>query len=154
MNARRRFIRDSAEGVSRFGGSDASDLRRNAHSADSFTLQKHARLTTLPASRQLSGTEIDRRIRNLAEALELTEALYKLPAELSGGMRYRAAMGRAFAAPSELLILDEPFRGLDEALKRRIIDRMWEAETQGKTVLLITHRPEDSETLAQYALRL
>ena len=84
----------------------------------------------------------------------MTEALYKLPAELSGGMRYRAAMGRAFAAPSELLILDEPFRGLDEALKRRIIDRMWEAETQGKTVLLITHRPEDSETLAQHALRL
>ena len=154
LNARRRFIRDSAEGVSRFGGSDASDLRRNAHSADSFTLQKHARLTTLPASRQLSGTEIDRRIRNLAEALELTEALYKLPAELSGGMRYRAAMGRAFAAPSELLILDEPFRGLDEALKRRIIDRMWEAETQGKTVLLITHRPEDSETLAQRTLTL
>ena len=52
------------------------------------------------------------------------------------------------------MILDEPFRGLDEALKRRITDRMWEAETQGKTVLLITHRPEDSETLAQYALRL
>ena len=154
LNARRRSICDSPKGVSRFGGSDASDLRRNAHSADSFTLQKHARLTALPASRQLSGEEIDRRIRGLAEALELTDVLDKLPAELSGGMRYRAAMGRALAAPSEFLIIDEPFRGLDEALKQRIIDRTWEAETQGKTVLLITHRPEDSETLAQHALRL
>ena len=96
LNARRRFIRDSAEGVSRFGGSDASDLRRNAHSADSFTLQKHARLTTLPASRQLSGTEIDRRIRNLAEALELTEALYKLPAELSGVYALSRSHGQSF----------------------------------------------------------
>ena len=154
LNARRRFICSDAVGASCPRGSDASDLRRNTHSADLFTLQKHARLTALPASRQLSGAEIDRRIRDLAEALELTETLYKLPAELSGGMRYRAAMGRALAAPSELLILDEPFRGLDEALKRRIIDRTWEAETQGKTVLLITHRPEDSETLAQRTLTL
>ena len=129
-------------------------MRRNTHAADLFTLQKHARLTALPASRQLSGAEIDRRIHELAEALELTDVLNKLPAELSGGMRYRAAMGRALAAPSELLILDEPFRGLDEALKQRIIDRTWEAETQGKTVLLITHRPEDSETLAQRTLTL
>lgn len=154
LNARRRFICSDAVGASCPRGSDASDLRRNTHAADLFTLQKHARLTALPASRQLSGAEIDRRIHELAEALELTDVLNKLPAELSGGMRYRAAMGRALAAPSELLILDEPFRGLDEALKRRIIDRTWEAETQGKTVLLITHRPEDSETLAQRTLTL
>ena len=104
--------------------------------------------------RTLTGQETDRRIRDLAEALELTDALDKLPEELSGGMRYRAAMGRAFAAPSELLILDEPFRGLDEKLRARVIERLWRSETADKTVLLITHRPEDSAQLADRKIAL
>ena len=104
--------------------------------------------------RTLTGQEIDRRIRDLAEALELTDALDKLPEELSGGMRCRVAMGRAFAAPTEFLILDEPFRGLDEKLRARVIKRLWQSETGGKTVLLITHRPEDSKQLADRKLVL
>ena len=114
---------------------------------DGFSAVDNIRLVT---GKALGEGEIRRHLEELGLAGSLDQPVR----ELSGGMRYRAAMGRAFAAPSELLILDEPFRGLDEALKRRIIDRMWEAETQGKTVLLITHRSEDSETLAQYALRL
>ena len=73
---------------------------------------------------------------------------------LSGGNQQQVVLCKWMMKSPKLLILDEPFRGLDEALKRRIIDRMWEAETQGKTVLLITHRPEDSETLAQRTLTL
>ena len=107
-----------------------------------------------PAVHFLTGEEIDQRVRKLAEALELADALDKLPDELSGGMRCRAAMGRTFAPPSEFLILDEPFRGLDEALRARIIDRLWETETRGKTVLLITHSPEDGEQLADRKLNL
>ena len=75
LNARRRFICSDAVGASCPRGSDASDLRRNTHAADLFTLQKHARLTALPASRQLSVTEIDRRIHELADALELADVL-------------------------------------------------------------------------------
>ena len=117
-------------------------------------LDRRRRLPHGSAVRLMTAEEIDRRVRKLAEALELTDALDKLPDELSGGMRCRAAMGRTFAPPSELLILDEPFRGLDEALRTRIIDRLWETETRGKTVLLITHRPEDCEQLADRKLNL
>ena len=52
------------------------------------------------------------------------------------------------------MILDEPFRGLDDALKDRIIDRLWENETAGKTVILITHSAEDAERLADKVVEL
>lgn len=93
-------------------------------------------------------------IKELAEQLEIGTELWKLPAELSGGQRHRAALARTFAADAPLMILDEPFRGLDDALKDRIIDRMWERVTTGKTVILITHSAEDAERLADKILEL
>ena len=94
------------------------------------------------------GCRDGNRIKGLAEQLEIEDELWKLPEELSGGQRHRAALARAFAADAPLLILDEPFRGLDTALKGRIIDRLWQQETAGKTVILITHSAEDAERLA------
>lgn len=93
-------------------------------------------------------------IKELAEQLEIGTELWKLPAELSGGQRHRAALARTFAADAPLMILDEPFRGLDDALKDRIIDRLWERVTTGKTVILITHSAEDAERLADKILEL
>ena len=52
------------------------------------------------------------------------------------------------------MILDEPFRGLDSGLKARIIDRLWENETAGRTVLLITHSEGDADRLADKILGL
>lgn len=94
------------------------------------------------------------RIKELAEELEIGTELWKLPDELSGGQRHRAALARTFAADTPLMILDEPFRGLDGALKDRIIDRLWQVETAGKTVILITHSAEDAERLADKILEL
>ena len=80
---------------------------------------------------------------------ELTEVRKKKIAKLSGGMKHRAALGRTFLAEANLLILDEPFRGLDEELKNRIIERLWEKTTEGKTVLLISHNAEDCNKLSE-----
>ena len=93
-------------------------------------------------------------IKELADQLEIGTELWKLPAELSGGQRHRAALARTFAADAPLMILDEPFRGLDAALKDRIIDRLWQGVTTGKTVILITHSAEDAERLADKILEL
>lgn len=101
----------------------------------------------------IGGGDMER-IKELAEQLEIGTKLWKLPAELSGGQRHRAALARTFAADSPLMILDEPFRGLDDALKDRIIDRLWERVTTGKTVILITHSAEDAERLADKILEL
>ena len=93
-------------------------------------------------------------IKNLARQLEIETELWKLPDELSGGQRHRAALARTFAADASLIILDEPFRGLDGALKDRLIDRLWQSETACRTVLLITHIEEDAESLSDKILEL
>ena len=80
----------------------------------------------------------------MAQELEISDALWKLPDQLSGGMKHRVAMGRTFLADANLMILDEPMRGLDIQLKKRIMDRLWKKSISGKTVLVITHSREDA----------
>ena len=100
------------------------------------------------------GAECSARVRALAERLEISDTLWQLPAALSGGMKHRAALARAFAADAGLLILDEPFRGLDEELKERIVNRLWKEETAEKTVILITHSPDDAAELVDMIVRI
>ena len=59
--------------------------------------------------------------KQITEKLEITDILNKYPNELSGGQKQRVALGRALAAKADLLLLDEPLNGLDEALKIRIM---------------------------------
>lgn len=64
----------------------------------------------------------------------------------SGGMRRRVAIVRAILAKSDLIIMDEPFRGLDEALKLNVIEYIKE-NTKGKTVIVVTHEKVDVQLL-------
>ena len=59
---------------------------------------------------------------------------------LSGGMRRRVAILRALLAPSDLLLLDEPFRSLDDATRRLVMEDV-KARIGSRTVLLVTHDP-------------
>jgi len=64
----------------------------------------------------------------------------KKPEELSGGMKQRLAIARTFAYPSTLLLMDEPFQGLDIKLKNSIIEsflKLWSEDN--RTVIFITH---------------
>lgn len=106
----------------------------------------------LVSEESMTAEEKDERIRALVINLEIEEALWKIPGELSGGMGHRVALARTFAAKRPLIILDEPFRGLDEGLKERIIKKMWKEETENKTVLLITHNSEDCKMMADNTL--
>lgn len=58
--------------------------------------------------------------------------------ELSGGMRQRVSILRALFSEYDVLFLDEPFKGLDETLKRDVMAYVKE-KTAGKTVVLVTH---------------
>ncbi|MFR8547241.1 MAG: ATP-binding cassette domain-containing protein [Lachnospiraceae bacterium] len=70
---------------------------------------------------------------------------------LSGGMRRRVAIARALAAPCELLVMDEPFAGLDDQTKRRTICSILQYR-KGRTLLVVTHQEEDCELLGADAV--
>ena len=76
------------------------------------------------------------------EEVELSEAADKPIRELSGGMQRRAAIARALAFGGDLLILDEPLKGLDDELKKRVASRI---KAHFSTLLLITHSEEEAE---------
>ncbi|MCL2217193.1 MAG: ATP-binding cassette domain-containing protein [Defluviitaleaceae bacterium] len=76
----------------------------------------------------------------------LADSMYKKAAELSGGMKRRVCLCRALIADYDLLILDEPFKGLDSGIKPSIMD-MVKSHAAGKTVICITHDPAEAEFL-------
>lgn len=78
---------------------------------------------------------------NLKE-IGMTEYEGKSVKNLSGGMRRRVALVRAVLADYDVLIMDEPFKGLDESLKKQVINYI-KKRTEGKTVLIITHDKEE-----------
>ena len=66
------------------------------------------------------------------------------PAALSGGMRQRVALARALCTDADLLLLDEPFRGMDEDLHARMRDLIRECRL-GKTTVIVTHDAQDAQ---------
>jgi ABC-type nitrate/sulfonate/bicarbonate transport system ATPase subunit len=83
------------------------------------------------------------------ERVELAEVAEALPAALSGGMRMRVALARAWVQPPRLLLMDEPFAALD-ALTRRRMHQQFQAlwEPSRPTVLLVTHDVDEAVLLA------
>lgn len=86
----------------------------------------------------------------MLEAVGLAGAEKKLPCELSGGMRRRVNIARALAAKSDLLLLDEPFQGLDPQLKKEKIAPLITEYAKNKPVVLVTHESSDLEYIGKY----
>ncbi len=101
-------------------------------------------LTALENVLLASGRKREREARDMLVRLGLGESLAVPAAELSGGMRRRCALARSLCAEFDLLALDEPFKGLDEANRRTAMDAV---RTFGgdKTVLLVTHDAAEAE---------
>lgn len=78
------------------------------------------------------------------EEMGLGAAADKYPPQLSGGMRQRVAVARALALEAQLLILDEPFKALDEDLRRQVISRVNDTDA---AILLVTHDRKEAQAL-------
>lgn len=81
------------------------------------------------------------------------ECLGRPVSTLSGGMKRRTAILRAVLAPSHMLLMDEPFTGLDEALKLEVIRYILE-NRRGRFLLITTHQEEDIRLLGGVRLSL
>jgi NitT/TauT family transport system ATP-binding protein len=90
-------------------------------------------------------------IDEILKEMELKEFKYFYPDKLSGGMKQRVALARAFSYPSDLLLMDEPFKSLDLELRYNLMERfmkMWAREKP--TVILVTHDIQAAVMLSHY----
>ena len=107
-----------------------------------------------PKNMGLSEEEVDRRVRDSAAYVGLSEELLeKSPFDLSGGEKRRAAIAGVMAMEPQVLILDEPTAGLDPRGREQVLSMIREYQkTKGTTVLLVTHSMEDVARVADRVL--
>jgi len=74
-------------------------------------------------------------------------------AKLSGGMKRRVTIVRALLPESDIIIMDEPFKGLDDELKEQVIKYV-KQKTMGKTVIIVTHDKEEVDALSAKMISL
>ena len=92
-------------------------------------------------------------VKEALAALGLSEAAYEKVNVLSGGMKRRVAILRALLSDYELLVLDEPFKGLDEELRSVTAEYILK-KNAGRTVIMVTHDPAEAELLDAEIIRL
>jgi sulfate/thiosulfate transport system ATP-binding protein len=106
-------------------------------------------LRVRPRRERPRAGEIDRRVRDLLDLVQLGGMGKRYPAQLSGGQRQRVALARALAVEPRVLLLDEPFGALDAKVRRDL--RRWLRDVHdrtGHTTLFVTHDQEEALELA------
>jgi nitrate/nitrite transport system ATP-binding protein len=114
-----------------------------------MTVTQNVRLAVRSAYPSWSGRQVDDCVTRYIDMVGLAGAERKRPAALSGGMKQRVGLARAFATEPKVLLLDEPFAQID-ALTRGVIQeelvRMWTASRN--TVFMVTHDVDEAILLS------
>lgn len=103
----------------------------------------------------LGDDEIDAKVAEALEAVELTAAADKYPADISGGMQKRAALARAMVRDAEIVLYDEPTSGLDpvtSVMIHKLIKKF--NKTRGVTSVVVTHDLAGAMSIADRILLL
>lgn len=97
-----------------------------------------------------SAAEVDKKVREAAEILQLTHLLDRLPKQLSGGQRQRVAIGRAIVKEPRVFLFDEPLSNLDAALRvqTRLEIAKLHANIGTASMIYVTHDQVEAMTLA------
>ena len=113
-------------------------LFQNAALFDSMTVGENAAFP-LRRHTRLSDHEIRDRAKQKLADVGLEREFDKMPADLSGGMKKRAALARAMALDPGILLVDEPSAGLDPITSREIDELLVERKRGGTTLVVVTH---------------
>lgn len=120
-----------------------------------MTVRQNVALAVDQVFRDASKAERAARVEKYIAMVNLTPAMDKRPAELSGGMRQRVSVARALAASPDILLLDEPLSALDALTRSKLQDeiiRIWSQEK--KTVVLITNDVDEGIIMADRIIPL
>jgi phospholipid/cholesterol/gamma-HCH transport system ATP-binding protein len=115
-------------------------LFQNAALYDSMSVRENLGFTLKRHAKNLSAEEVENQIKDVLESVGLSEAIDKMPSELSGGMRKRIGLARTLILKPEIILYDEPTTGLDTITSREISELILEIQKKNKTSsIIITH---------------
>ena len=107
-----------------------------------------------PRQMGLSDEEVDRRVQDCVRLFGIENLKDKVPYHLSGGQKKMVALASVMALNPEVLVLDEPFAGLDQKRQEHLISFLKELKASGKTLIIATHKEDLLEDLADKELEL
>ena len=116
--------------------------------AFSLNMRKPRNLLFKPKERKAFKAEVDRKVREAAEILDITEYLKRKPKALSGGQRQRVAIGRAIVRNPQVLLMDEPLSNLDAKLRNQMRAEIIKLRSRiNTTFIYVTHDQTEAMTL-------
>ena len=149
-------LEDVSQGEVKIGGELVNDRapkdRDIAMVFQNYALYPHMTVRqNMGFALKLAGTdraEIDRKVEDAAEILDLEQHLDRRPANLSGGQRQRVAMGRAIVRDPKAFLLDEPLSNLDAKLRVQMRTELARLQSRlGTTTVYVTHDQTEAMTL-------
>ncbi len=124
---------------------DKGEIIKSAEKV-SFMFQEDRLIPFVTVLKNLTAVCDEEKALKYLSLMGLEDEKDNSPLSLSGGMRRRVALARALCFESDLVILDEPFKGLDEALKTEICEIIKE-ESKSRAFIIVSHDSEDAKIL-------
>ena len=126
--------------LGRFRGSQVGYLFQDFELLDHMTGEENI---LLPAEiHKLNRKEVEERLKDLADYLEIEDVLQKFPSQMSGGQKQRVAAARALIVKPEILLADEPTGALDSKNSKRLMEMLRGIrDNYGTTIMMVTHDP-------------
>ena len=111
---------------------------------DNFSVRDNIYLPLVLAG--LHHSEMEERIKPIAEKLGITPLLEKFPYEISGGQKQRVAVARAIITKPEMVLADEPTGALDSRSTDELLEQFANINKEGQTILMVTHSIKAAST--------
>jgi ABC-type sugar transport system ATPase subunit len=102
----------------------------------------------LKVTKKYSSSEIDKRVKEVADILKISDVLQKYPAQLSGGQRQRVGIARALVKDAKILLLDEPLTNLDYKIRETMRGELRKILLSSKDKVVVYATPDPIEALS------